>query len=125
MQSMCSVWPIANRTARIPVVRSRIIVVRSLDIFQEDKVMPDVFKILKDLELKSVGLDPQTNKMQEGYFVSFRTVGLPIHKEDFANPYSPLGVNLEKDIPKADPSDPKGAPKTGSDQMDENKIFTA
>jgi len=87
--------------------------------------MPDVFKILKDLELKSVGLDPQTNKMQEGYFVSFRTVGLPIHKEDFANPFSPLGVNLEKDIPKADPSDPKDAPKTGSGQMDENKIFAA
>src|SRR6266700_3630885 len=85
----------------------------------------DVFKILKDLELKSVGLDPQTNKMQEGYFVSFRTVGLPIHKEDFANPFAPTGANLEKDIPKADPSDPKDAPKTGSGQMDENKIFAA
>lgn len=87
--------------------------------------MPDVFKILKDLELKSVGLDPQTNKMQEGYFISFRSVALPIHKEDFDNPYSPLGVNLEKDIPKTDPSDPANSPKTGSGQMDENKIFTA
>ncbi len=87
--------------------------------------MPDVFKILKDLELKSVGLDPQTNKMQEGYFVSFRTVGLPIHKEDYYNPWSPLGVNLEKDIPKKDPADPKDAPQTGSGQMDENKIFAA
>jgi hypothetical protein len=87
--------------------------------------MPDVFKILKDLELKCVGLDPQTKKMQEGYFIAFRSVGLPIHKEDFDNPYAPGGVNLEKDIPKTDPSDPANAPKTGSGQMDENKIFAA
>src|SRR5258708_2371369 len=87
--------------------------------------MPDVFKILKDLELKSVGLDPETNKMQEGYFISFRSVGLPIHDEDFQNPWTPLGGNLEKDIPKADPSDPANAPKTGSTQLDENKKYTA
>jgi hypothetical protein len=85
----------------------------------------DVFKILKDLELKCVGLDPQTNKMQEGYFVSFRTAGLPIHKEDFANPWSPLGVNLAKDIPQSNPADPKDAPKTGSGGMDDNKVFAA
>src|ERR1700730_14913889 len=89
----------------------------------------DVFKILKDLELKTVGLDPKTNKMQEGYFVSFRTVGLPIHGDDFANPWTPLGGNLEKDlekdIPKSDPVDPKDAKKTGSGSMDENKIFAA
>jgi hypothetical protein len=87
--------------------------------------MPDVFKILKDLELKCVGLDPQTNKMQEGYFISFRSVGLPIHKEDFDNPWSPLGVNLQKDIPKTDPSDPANAPKTGSDKIDENTVYVA
>lgn len=87
--------------------------------------MPDVFKILKDLELKTVGLDPRTNKMQEGYFVSFRTIGLPIHKEDFDTPWSPLGTNLDKAIPQKDPSDPKDAPKTGSGQMDENKIAVA
>jgi len=85
----------------------------------------DVFKILKDLELKSVGLDENTKKMQEGYFVAFRTVGLPIHSDDFGNPFSPLGGNLEKDIPKSDPVDPKDAPKTASSQIDENKIFTA
>jgi len=85
----------------------------------------DVFKILKDLELKAVGLDPATNKMQEGYFVAFRGVGLPIHKEDFNNPWSPLGTNLAKDIPKADPVDPKDAPKTAAGQIDENKILTA
>src|SRR5690349_4903173 len=86
---------------------------------------PDVFKILKDLELKVVGLDPETNKMQEGYFVSFRSVGLPIHKEDFDNPWSPLGVNLEKAIPNTEPADPANAPKTGSGQIDETKIFAA
>lgn len=85
----------------------------------------DVFKILKDLEMKCVGLDPQTNAMQEGYFVSFRSVGLPIHKDDFANPWSPLGANLAKDIPQTEPTDPAGAPKTASGGLDENKIFAA
>jgi hypothetical protein len=88
--------------------------------------MPDVYKILKDLELKAVGLDPQTNKMQEGYFCAFRTVGLPIHKGDFENPWSPLGSNLDKAIPKTDPVDPKdSAGKSASATIDENKIFTA
>ncbi|MDH4085245.1 MAG: hypothetical protein OEV99_14220 [Nitrospira sp.] len=87
--------------------------------------MPDVFKILKDLELKAVGLNPETNRMQEGYFVAFRSVGMPIKSEDFANPWSPLSTNLEKAIPKTDPTDPKDAPKTGSGKMDENKIAVA
>ena len=87
----------------------------------------DVFKILKDLELKSVGLDEHTKKMQEGYFIAFRSVGLPIHKDDFANPWSPLGVNLQKDLPPGHDTatDPKDAPKTASGQMDESKIFAA
>lgn len=87
--------------------------------------MSDVFKMLKDLELKAVGLDEKTNKMQEGYFVSFRTIGLPIHFEDYKNPWSPLGVNLEKNIPKTDPVDPKDAPKTGSDKIDTDQAFVA
>lgn len=63
--------------------------------------MPDVYQILKDLELKAVGLDPKTNEMQSGYFCAFRDIGLPIHKEDFENPCSPLGGNLLKDLEKA------------------------
>jgi hypothetical protein len=35
--------------------------------------------------------------MQEGYFVAFRNVGLPIRTEDYDNPHSPIGVNLNKD----------------------------
>lgn len=85
----------------------------------------DVFKMLKDLELKAVGLDEKSNKMQEGYFVAFRSIGLPIHKDDYENPWSPLGVNLEKDIPKTDPVDPKDAPKTGSDKIDTSQAFAA
>ena len=90
--------------------------------------MPDVFKILKDLELKAVGLDPETNKMQEGYFVAFRNVGLPIHKDDFDNPWSPLGANLKKNIEEAPvrpAADPKDAPTTASGSVDETKVFTA
>ena len=85
----------------------------------------DVFKILKDLEMKIVGLGPKTNKMQEGFFCSFRTVGLPITKDDYENPFDPLGGNLEKDIPKTPPADPKDAPKTASGTMSENQIFAA
>ena len=81
------------------------------DVFKEQ----DVFKMLRFLELQAVGLDEKSNKMQEGYFAAFRSIGLPIHKEDYTNPWSPLGINLEKNIPKTDPVDPKDAPKTGSD----------
>jgi hypothetical protein len=86
----------------------------------------DVFKIFKDLEMKAVGLDPATNKMQEGYFAAFRTIGLPIHKDDYANPYSPLGGNLQQNIPKTDPVDPKNTPPvTGSSKLDSDKAFAA
>src|SRR5690242_21378610 len=86
----------------------------------------DVFKIFKDLELKAVGLDPSTNKMQEGYFAAFRPIGLPIHKDDYSNPYSPSGGNLQKDIPATDPVDPKdAAPRTGSSNLDPNKAWVA
>jgi hypothetical protein len=87
--------------------------------------MPDVFKILKDLELKAVGLDPETKRMQVGYFVAFRNIGLPIHKDDFDKPWSPLGANLNKDIPQKPPSAPETAEKTGSGTLDENTIFAA
>lgn len=86
---------------------------------------PDVFKILKDLELKMVGLDPETNKMQEGYFISFRSVGLPIHEDDYDNPFSPTGGNLDDNIPVPPAADPSTAPKTDSGQIDENTIFAA
>lgn len=89
----------------------------------------DVMKILKDLELKAVGLDEQTKKQQEGYFVSFRSIGLPVRKEDYANPWSPLGSNLQKDLPPelagSTGTDPQNAPKTASAQLDEDRIFTA
>ncbi|MBA4166346.1 MAG: hypothetical protein H0X41_02155, partial [Chitinophagaceae bacterium] len=93
--------------------------------------MGDVFKMLKDLELKAVGLDPKTNKMQEGYFVSFRPIGLPIHKEDYANPYSPLGGNLDPNKPTATPVSTAGVdpatvqPESASKTLDENKIAVA
>src|SRR5690349_16885331 len=56
----------------------------------------DVYKILKDLEYKAIGLNPSTQKMQEGYFCSFRDLALPIPEEDFANPWTPMGAELKK-----------------------------
>jgi len=85
----------------------------------------DVFKMLKDLELKAVGLDEKTKKMQEGYFVAFRTIGLPIRKEDYANPWTPTGGNIDKAIPQTPAVDPKDAPKTGSAALDTTQAFVA
>lgn len=84
----------------------------------------DVFKMLKDIELKAVGLDEESKKMQEGYFISFRNIGLPIHKEDYENPWTPVGGNLAAALPK-EASDPKDAPKTGSGKVDTNQAFAA
>jgi hypothetical protein len=91
--------------------------------------MPDVFKILKDLELKAVGLDPETNKMQEGYFVSFRNIGLPIRKEDFERPWRPNGPSpapVETDATNgASANGAAGDPKTGSSKATEDAIAAA
>lgn len=46
----------------------------------------DVYKVLDDLKKRAAGVDPSTNKMPEGYFVSFRPIGLPIAPEDFLIP---------------------------------------
>jgi len=89
--------------------------------------MPDVFKIFKDLELKAVGLDEKTSKMQEGYFAAFRSIGLPIHKDDYRNPYTPTGANLIAALPKTEPSDPANAaqPATGSAKIDPREAYIA
>lgn len=86
----------------------------------------DVFKILKDLEYKAVGVDPATNKMQTGYFVSFRSIGLPIPKEDFENPWSPFGSELQKitsDVKNANIS--SGSDPTKPSSLDINTLLTA
>jgi hypothetical protein len=84
----------------------------------------DVFKILKDLELKAVGLDPSTNKMQEGYFAAFRPIGLPISSEDYFDPWTPSGINPPK--PRQDPRDPKGLPSNlENGKLDEDIISAA
>ncbi|HEY1871535.1 MAG TPA: hypothetical protein VGG71_10780, partial [Chitinophagaceae bacterium] len=54
----------------------------------------DVYKILDDLKKRAAGVDPATNKMPEGYFVSFRPIGLPISAQDFRNPWSPFGSEM-------------------------------
>jgi hypothetical protein len=91
--------------------------------------MPDVFKILKDLEAKAVGIDPNGDQMQEGFFAAFRSVGLPINKADYDNPWDPFGGNLAKALDKAvaaTPSaDPATAPKTASASLDPKAIMTA
>lgn len=72
--------------------------------------MPDPFKILKDLELKATGLDPETSKQQEGYFVAFRDIGLPIRREDFIDPWHP---NRKAQVAFPDNTDPKDAQSSG------------
>lgn len=73
----------------------------------------DVFKILKDLEYKAAGVDPKTQKIQEGHFVSFRNIGLPIREEDYRNPWTPAGAEMKKIISDAKAaSTPPGAGAT-------------
>ena len=95
----------------------------------------DVFKLLRDLEYKAVGVDPDTQRMPEGYFVSFRNVGLPIIKEDFDNPWTPFGSNMAQ-LLSAKPTtagaaapaatDPAAvAAKSASQQLEENRILSA
>jgi len=56
----------------------------------------DVNKLLQDLKNKAAGVDPNTNKMPEGYFVSFRPIGLPLDPADYQNPWSPTGSELNQ-----------------------------
>ncbi|MFZ1852088.1 MAG: hypothetical protein WAU15_07645 [Nitrosomonas sp.] len=97
--------------------------------------MTDVLKVLKDLEYKAVGVDPENKKMPEGYFVSFRPIGLPIPEEDFRNPWTPTGSNLKEilsSMPK--PGSTPGTavtdagtttPVSASAQLDKNQFIAA
>jgi hypothetical protein len=97
--------------------------------------MADVMKVLSDLEYKAVGVDPNTKKMPEGYFVSFRSIGLPIPEEDFKNPWTPTGSNLKQILdskPKDDgagtgaPQDPATVDSASvSKQLEKMEFMTA
>jgi hypothetical protein len=97
--------------------------------------MPDVLKLLKDLQYKAVGVDPESKKMPEGYFVSFRPIGLPIPEADFKNPWTPTGANLKEilaSVPKpgatagAAPNDAGATvPLSASAQLDKDQFMVA
>ncbi|QBR91822.1 hypothetical protein [Nocardioides euryhalodurans] len=75
--------------------------------------MSDIQKLLRDLKARAAGLDPESGKPTEGFYISFRPVALPIRPDDYANPYSPFGpsgpaINATKNPPPAaDATDPK------------------
>lgn len=93
----------------------------------------DVYQILQDLENKAAGVDPKTGKMPQGYFVSFRPVGLPIDPADYSNPWTPTGSELNQATSSAlsqiassssgstTPSLPNNAPPT----IDPNQLIAA
>jgi hypothetical protein len=56
----------------------------------------DVIKLLQDLKNMAAGVDPSTNKMPEGYFISFRPIGLPLDPADYQNPWAPTGSELNQ-----------------------------
>lgn len=95
----------------------------------------DVFKMLKDLEYKAVGMDPASKQVPEGFFVSFRPIGLPIPEEDYRNPWSPTGANLKATLASVPKPDAAPAPATtdagevtpvsASAQLDRNQIIAA
>ncbi|RZN82244.1 MAG: hypothetical protein EVB11_09090 [Winogradskyella sp.] len=98
--------------------------------------MSDVMKVLEDLKYKAVGVDPTTNEMPEGYFVSFRPIGLPIPKEDFKNPWTPTGSNLKEilsskakhnsELAQAEGQDPANVDVvSASSQLDDMQFMSA
>jgi len=96
--------------------------------------MADVMKVLRDLEYKAVGVDPQTQKMPDGYFVSFRPIGLPIPEEDFKNPWTPTGSDLKAILdskPKNNETNTGGqdpatiAAASASKQLDDMQFMSA
>lgn len=83
---------------------------------------PDVYKILRDLELKATGLDEKTNKQQEGYFVAWRDIGLPIRKEDFDDPWNPSRRAKVPPMPGGtDPSEQEE--HTASAELDPEQVY--
>ena len=40
-------------------------------------------RILRDLETKVIGLQPDSDTLREGFFVSFRSIGLPVREHDY------------------------------------------
>lgn len=88
----------------------------------------DVNKLLQDLKNKAAGVDPSTNKMPEGYFVSFRPIGLPIDPADYQNPWSPTGSELNKATTSAmDQQASSGAtmPAGAAPAVDINQLIAA
>lgn len=85
----------------------------------------DVLKILQDLKVKAVGLKPNTEELQEGYFVSFRNIGLPIRARDFQDGLEDVFLSIE-DV-KGDDAEltPSNLPKDigdGVEGLDESKV---
>lgn len=96
--------------------------------------MADVMKVLEDLKYKSVGVDPETKQMPEGFFVSFRPIGLPIPEADYKNPWTPTGSNLKEIMdskPKAGTTSTEGVDpatvqaKSVSQQLEDNQYLSA
>jgi|GEM_PF-727069 len=88
----------------------------------------DVNKLLQDLKNKAAGVDPSTNKMPEGYFVSFRPIGLPIDPADYSNPWSPTGSELNQATTSAmnqESSSNAGMPSGAAPAVDINQLIAA
>lgn len=88
-----------------------------------DQDNPDVFKILKMLELKATGLDEKTMTQQAGYFAAFSDIGLPIRKEDFHDPWNPSRRAEVPPMPSAiDPASAETA-RTASGGMSDEDVY--
>ncbi|MGZ3754664.1 MAG: hypothetical protein ACXVAY_15500 [Mucilaginibacter sp.] len=88
----------------------------------------DVNKILEDLKNKAAGIDPKTNKMPQGYFVSFRPIGLPIDPNDYSNPWSPTGSELNQATTSAmnqQSASSAGMPAGAAPTVDINSLIAA
>lgn len=88
----------------------------------------DVYKILEDLKNKAAGIDPKTNKMPQGYFVSFRPIGLPIDPSDYQNAWTPTGSELNQATTSAmnqQSASSAGMPAGAAPAVDINSLIAA
>jgi len=83
----------------------------------------DVFQIFRDLEHQAVGAD-DNGKMPDGYFTSFRGIGLPIFEEDYKDPMTPFGAPKTTADAAPEATDPKDSQQaTGSAKIAEQRAI--
>ncbi len=75
----------------------------------------DLQRILRDLEAKAIGLKPNSDELQEGFFVSFRKIGLPIREHEYQDGAEDFFIGNAEELVKEDADvTPNTVPDSGN-----------